>query len=227
MTASGRFADHLATLRARWDAALAASGHDAAIIGAGGTSYYFLDDQPHTWRPNPHFAQWVPGVDCAGSALVVRRGLAPRLLFLSPQDYWHQSPAVPERISAALDVQVVSSDDALLQHARNALGNGPVACVAPDIGVLPGDPNPPRLLAHLHWQRAAKTPWEIDCMAAATARAVRGHRAAAQAWRAGASEFAIALAYLEAADHTSAELPYHSIIATNAHGALLHYQHYD
>ncbi|MFM8354788.1 MAG: M24 family metallopeptidase, partial [Gammaproteobacteria bacterium] len=30
-----------------------------------------------------------------------------------------------------------------------------------------------------------------------------------------------------AADHTSAELPYHSIIATNAHGALLHYQHYD
>ena len=224
---TARFAAHLTTLRARWDAALAASGHDAAIVCAGGSTYYFLDDQAHPWRPNPHFAQWVPGVDCAGSALVLRRGLAPRLLFLSPQDYWHQSPTVPSRIAAALDVEVVNSDETLLERARAIVGNGNIACIAEAAGALPGDLNPPRLLAHLHWNRAAKTAWEIDCMAAATARAVRGHRRAAEAWRAGASEFAIALAYLEAADHTSAELPYHSIIASNEHGALLHYQHYD
>jgi Xaa-Pro dipeptidase len=56
---------------------------------------------------------------------------------------------------------------------------------------------------------------------------VRGHRAAAEAFAAGASEFEIHLRYLAAAGQTSEELPYSSIVAQNTHAGLLHYQHYD
>ncbi len=53
---------------------------------------------------------------------------------------------------------------------------------------------------------------------------VAGHLAAERAFRAGASEFDIHLAFLAAVRQTDEELPYPSIIALNEHAATLHYQ---
>jgi Xaa-Pro dipeptidase len=47
------------------------------------------------------------------------------------------------------------------------------------------------------------------------------------AFRDGASEHEILIAFLTAARQTENELPYPAIIATNTHGAVLHYQNYD
>ena len=52
----------------------------------------------------------------------------------------------------------------------------------------------------------------------------RGHVAAEQAFRAGASEFEIALAFMKACGQRERELPYNPIIALNEGGAVLHYQ---
>jgi Xaa-Pro dipeptidase len=69
-----------------------------------------------------------------------------------------------------------------------------------------------------------KTGYELACMRAASRRAVKGHRAAEEAFRAGRSEYEIHLAYCRAVEHTENELPYGNIIALNEHGAIMHYQ---
>ena len=60
-------------------------------------------------------------------------------------------------------------------------------------------------------------------MREATRIGVRAHRAAEAAFRAGASEFDIHLAYCSAARQDAAELPYGNIVALNEHAAVLHY----
>jgi Xaa-Pro dipeptidase len=222
---------HLSVLDARFAAALEAAGCDAAIIDAGVPRNYFLDDQSPTWRPNPHFAQWLPGEICPQSSLLIRPGERPRLYFHRPADYWHQPPEIPAWVGDAMEILVFAdADDLHRALAAAAAGSNRMARIAE----TPHDPelvgirdNPAELLARLHYVRAAKTPFEVRCMASATERAVRGHRAAAEAFAAGGSEFEIHLRYLAAAGQTSEELPYSSIVAQNAHAGLLHYQHHD
>jgi Xaa-Pro dipeptidase len=220
---------HVAALRERWSLALDAAGFDAAIVAAGASRHYFLDDQSPPWRANPHFAQWLPGETCPQSSLLIRPGEKPRLYFHRPADYWHQPPEVPTWIGDALEMLVFDDAEQLQRALFAAAGSNRLAHVAetPCMNASGAVENPTALLARLHWMRATKTPFEIACMAGATARAVKGHRAARAAFEAGCSEFEIHLSYLAAAGQTSEELPYPSIVAQNSHAGVLHYQHYD
>ncbi|MEZ5560534.1 MAG: Xaa-Pro dipeptidase [Pseudomonadales bacterium] len=224
------YREHLATLAGRWTEALAATGCDAAIIAAGEDRNYFLDDQPPPFRPNPHFAQWIPEGDCRQCALLIQPGERPQLFFFQPQDYWHQPPQLPQWAYEHMTVRAFSDpgalQDALASAAARTRHTAFIGESAP--GNLPvSSVNPPALLNHLHYLRACKTPFELDCLRCAAARGVRGHLAARQAFLSGASEFAIHMRYLEAAQQVPAELPYSSIVALNEHAAVLHYQHYD
>ena len=87
--------------------------------------------------------------------------------------------------------------------------------------------NPQAVIDYLEYHRAFKTPYEIAMMREATRRGVRAHRAAERAFRAGASEFGIHLAYCQAAGQDAGELPYGNIVALNEHGAVLHYTELD
>src|SRR5690606_15964092 len=103
---------------------------------------------------------------------------------------------------------------AILGEPQSALGN-----FVPD--------NPSGVVDYLEYHRAYKTPYEIAMMREATVRGVRGHRAAARALRAAASEFGIHLAYCQAAGQDANDLPYGNIVALNEHGAVLHYMDRD
>jgi Xaa-Pro dipeptidase len=224
------FSEHLDLLARRWEAALAFAGFDAAIVVAGQPGAYFLDDQTAPFRPNPHFAQWFPEDDAAGSALLIRPGERPRLYFFQPADYWHQPPPQPDWADKNLDLEVFD-DPARLQEAlaTAAAGQNRTAYVGeqPPGNLSITSVNPALLLNHLHFHRAYKSGFEVHCMQAATEQAVAGHRAARDAFRAGGSEFEIHMAYLTASRQTSDALPYGNIVALNEHGAVLHYQHYD
>ncbi len=87
--------------------------------------------------------------------------------------------------------------------------------------------NPAPLLHQLHYDRAVKTAYELECMRRASVMAVRGHVAARDAFESGASEFETHLAYCAAAGQRGEELPYGNIIAYNEGAAVLHYQHLD
>src|SRR6185503_6219283 len=76
--------------------------------------------------------------------------------------------------------------------------------------------NPEALLHRLHYVRAFKTAYEIQCMRRSSQMAARAHKAAEAAFRSGASEYEIHMAYVRASGQTENELPYPSIVALNA-----------
>lgn len=229
--AMSKYVEHVAAIQQRWEAALASNRFDAAVIAAGSRQNYFLDDQAPTFRANPHFAQWVDAGGCEHALLLIRPGRKPTLLFHQQRDYWHQPPTPPET-SDAIDVQVFDSLDALVDGASRALRTENRTALIGDSSTdrtnLPiSEVNPQQLLNRLHYGRAYKTTFEIDCMKRATEIGVRGHRAALAAYRSGASEYDIHQAYLLASKQNETELPYSNIVAQNEHAGVLHYQHYD
>ena len=107
-------------------------------------------------------------------------------------------------------------------------GLGRVAYIGPDGFTAEIDPasiNPPDLLSRLHYDRAVKTAYEIECLRRASGLGARGHRAALAAFRRGESEYQAHMRYLEACSHREQELPYNNIVAYNDNSAVLHYQH--
>jgi Xaa-Pro dipeptidase len=98
---------------------------------------------------------------------------------------------------------------------------------APPTNLPVADVNPQQLLNQIHYGRAYKTSFEVDCIGRATQIGVRGHLAARDAYRNGASEYAIHQAYLLASQQNETELPYSNIVAQNEHAGVLHYQHHD
>ena len=227
------FTSHLSRLSEQWQASLGHAGYDAAIITAGEPVNNFLDDQAPPLKLNPHILQWCPDPDAVGSALLVRPGRQPLLLFLRPDDYWHLPPELPTW-AEAFEVQTFSDRDSLLQAAGTAAQRaGNHIALVGDSGrdrleqIPAEDVNTTALLDHLHFARAVKTPFELAAMREATLKAVRGHLAAEAAFNDGGSEFQINLAYLSACGQLPADLPYQNIVALNEHAGVLHYQHYD
>lgn len=218
---------HLKTLRSRMDAALEAAGFDAVAIHSGRTWMQFLDDQPYPFKVNPHFKAWIPLIDAPDCWLLYRPSQPMQLLFLQPDDYWHKPPELPSGYwTPHFDITVLREAGEARAHIVN-LPNcaliGEWQTEYADWGIAAGNPN--ALLDRLHYSRAIKTAYELECMRQASARGARGHIAAEAAFRAGASEYEIHLAYLGATGHTDNTLPYPNIIALNANSAVLHYQH--
>ena len=218
------YAEHVATVAARWGEALAAEGYDAALVHAGTPRASFMDDYTYPFRANPHFLAWLPLDDAHDSVLWVRPGQRPVLWFFQPEDYWHLPPSDPDDWWAQhFDVRVTRETgdwrQALSIRTRTALiGDSPA------LEGAAGDRNPERLVNRLHLARTRKTGYEVACMTEANRVAAAAHRAAEAAFRAGASEFEIHQAYLRASRHTDAQLPYGNIVALDTHGAVLHYQ---
>ncbi len=225
MPPSKLYRDHLETLKVRSQAALARSAFDHLIVAAGVEKYHFLDDRPYPFQVNPHFKSWAPLLQHPHSWLAFSPGRAPVLVYYQPDDYWHLPPSAPQGVwTEHFDIRVIRDPQEAAQHLPPAkhsaiLGEADAAIA----GYVPN--NPQAMLDALHWHRAYKTPYELDRMRQASARAVRGHRAAEAAFRIGESELDIHRAYLAATGHSDLDLPYGNIVALNEHGAVLHYQY--
>ena len=222
------YPQHLAVLRQRAETAMQRSGHDHLVVPSGTLHYQVFDDRDYPYAVNPHFKAWLPLVRNPGSWVVYTPGQKPRLIYLQPADYWHVVPEAPEGYWVEhFDIRVIRTAEEALQHlpadpARCAILGEPQSTLGQ---YVPN--NPSAALDYLHYHRAFKTPYEIAMIRQATARGVRAHRAAERAFRAGASEFGIHLAYCQAARQDANELPYHNIIALNEHNAILHYMEFD
>ena len=223
-----RYRRHLEVLAPQWSAALESENFDAVMVAAGAPRNYLFDDDAPAFRPNPHFALWFPHGRCEHALLLFAPGERPRLFFLQPADYWHLPQQAPDWAGACFELAVYSEVDALHSAARAAAARlGNLACIGEDPAFDGYVTNPRGLIDRLHFQRAHKTEFEIDCVRAATETGVAGHLAARDAFFSGASELDILRAFLAASGQTEAELPYTCIIAQNEHAATLHYQYYD
>jgi Xaa-Pro dipeptidase len=224
------FPAHLAELRLRVDRALSAHGFDGIAIYSGAAGHSFLDDRSYPFRVNPHFAQWAPVPDLQQSFVAYAPGTKPLLCFHQPADYWHLPPALPTgdwlREFRLEVLREPGQARALLGlDGRRVAFVGEWQDTFSDWGFAAVNPLP--LLNQLHYERAVKTAYELECMRRASRMAVRGHVAARDAWAAGASEFETHLAYCAAVGQRDEELPYGNIIAYNEAAAVLHYQRLD
>ncbi len=220
------YSEHLQTVIRRVDRSLAASGFDALVIQAGNPATQFLDDQDYPFKVNPHFKAWVPIVDNPRCLLIHRPGFQPQVLFHQPNDFWHKAAALP-REPWTRDVEVIAMPDPSTASAHWAklgrvafIGQGG-AFEAADAESL----NDAGLLARLHYDRAVKTPYELECMRRASDLGALGHTAALATFRAGGSEYDTHMRYLEACMQREEEMPYNNIVAYNENAAVLHYQH--
>jgi len=219
------YAQHLATLEARSAAALQRVGRDHLLIASGVQKYHFLDDRPYPFQPNPHFKQWLPLTRHPHCWLVITPGARPVLVYFQPDDYWHLPPESPSgEWVEHFDIRVVADTGAIAAQLPPVERCAIVGeADAAEGGYLPDNPTP--LIDYLHFHRACKTGYELAQLRGASARAVRGHRAAERAFREGASELGIHRAYLEATGHGDLDLPYGNIVGLNEHAAVLHYQY--
>jgi Xaa-Pro dipeptidase len=218
------FTEHLAAIGARTARALAAAGYDGLLIPAGLPPVPVFDDDPYPFRANPHFRLWSPQAE-PGSCLVLRPGERPQLLFHQPADYWHQPPALPDAPwTRAFALEVLREPEELRRFVEGGRRWALVGDRHPAWEGL-GEHNAPALVNRLDYDRAAKTAYEVECLARASELAAGAHVAAAAAFRAGASEYGIHAEYLRAASLAEDDLPYRSIVALDRHAAVLHYQH--
>jgi Xaa-Pro dipeptidase len=217
---------HLQTLMQRTERSLAATGFDALVIHAGCPPILFLDDQHYPYKVNPHFKAWVPITDNPHSILVIVPGARPKLLFHKPDDYWHKPAPLPQAPwAAAVDLLAMPEPSKATDqwaHLGHVAYIGRGAFVD---GIDAADLNPPELMTRLHYDRAVKTGYELECMRRASELGARGHRAALAAFRRGGSEYEAHMRYLEACGQREEELPYNNIVAYNENSAVLHYQH--
>ncbi len=221
-------AEHVATLMARADEALARGGYDMLAIPSGTLHYQAFDDRDYPYAVNPNFKHWLPLTDAPGSWLFHVPGKRPKLVYLQPKDYWHVVPADPDGYWVdQFDIHVVRDAAEARAHFPDLRTRAAIigeAASAQD-HLVPN--NPWAVLAHLDYHRAFKTPYEIEMIREATRIGVRAHRAAERAFRAGSSEFGIHLAYCQAAGQDANDLPYGNIVALNEHAAVLHYMRRD
>ena len=215
---------HLAVLKARADEALARSGRDHLLIPSGRRHYQLFDDRDYPFAINPHFKHWLPLTTVTDSWIAYTPGQRPKVVYLQPYDYWHVVPEAPNGWWVEhMDVHVIRTPEealallpgpasrcAILGEANSALGD-----------YIPDNPAP--ALDYLHYQRSYKTPYEVALMRVAQDKGARAHLAAERAFRAGASEFGIHMAYCAAAQQDATELPYQNIVCLDEHGAVLHY----
>jgi Xaa-Pro dipeptidase len=222
------YREHFSTLQARASAALERGSFDHLVVPSGNLRFQLFDDRDYPYAVNPQFKAWVPLTRNPGSWLVVTPGRAPRLIYLQPHDYWHVVPEAPAGAWVEhFDITVIRTPEEAAGH----LPRDPARCaILGDAESALGawvPNNPQAVLDYLEYHRAFKTGYEIEMLREANRVAVRGHRAAERAFRAGASEFDIHLAYCQAARQDSNDLPYGNIVALNEHGAVLHYTERD
>jgi Xaa-Pro dipeptidase len=225
------YTTHLQVLRERADAALARGGFDHLVVPSGTLHYQVFDDRDYPYAANPQFKAWLPLTRNPGSWVVYTPGNRPKLVYLQPRDYWHVVPQAPAGYwTDHFEIAVIRQPDEALPHLpKNAERCAILGEANSALGKYQAyTPNNPRaVIDYLEYHRAFKTPYEVELMRRATRKGVRAHRAAERAFRAGASELGIHLAYCQAAGQDPTQLPYANIIALNEHAAVLHYTDFD
>ena len=221
------FTAHIEAVCERTAHALAACGYAGLLVHSGTPLPVFEDDRTYPFEAHAPFKVWAPLQDAPGSFVWFEPGSIPRLIIERPEDYWYKPADLPQGYWVR-HFEVRTAPDRAGARALLPADLFRTAYLGDTFPELPAwgvaAVNPAPLMRRLDYVRAVKSPYELTCLREASRLGALGHRSAAAAFAAGASEFEIELAFLEACGLREQELPYNPIIALNAGGAVLHYQ---
>ncbi|MCV2403640.1 Xaa-Pro dipeptidase [Marinomonas sp. C2222] len=213
------YQEHLAELSRRYQDAMTHFELDAIVLAAGKKNYYFNDDQSTPFRAYSGAQQWLPFTLESDTYLIIQADKKPTLIWSSNDDFWHAPNPVPNGgWQHHWNIIEVSSDTKWFSKLpKKTAWLGPNAM---DLAV-----SCPKLQSFIDFNKAVKTPYEIEQIRLASQRAVKGHIAAKNAFLAGESEFHVHLAFLKASQQTADQEPYSGIVAINENASILHYEH--
>lgn len=216
------FSEHVQTRQKAAEYALSQSGYAGLILSSGRPHVYFADDQEAIFHPTPHFGHWCPERS-PYHLLKIEAGKKPKLVFYSPDDFWHAQPEIGEW-SNEFDVVMVKSLDKRwigLGEIKNFAFIGPEEPEAQTLKL-----NPRELITRLDWGRALKTAYEVQCIQKSNALAALGHKRVKQVFlasQATCSELELHHEFLRACSVREMDLAYQTIIGVNEKSAILHY----
>jgi Xaa-Pro dipeptidase len=228
MTLQQLFRDHLRERQASLERALAATGFDFLVVSSGAPFRYYGDDHDAPFQGVAHFRGYCP-LEGPHHLLKLQPGRRPLLVRFAPADYWEeQAPMADAEIWAdGFDLQEAPSVEAAWAALGGPAPGSPRGAYLGDVPeraeALGLAANPAPLVSRLDWDRSFKTDYELQCLEEATAVAARGHRAAREAFLAGADEVAIHHAFVTALGCLDHEQAFPSIVALDPKGAILHY----
>ena len=220
------FQAHFETVLSKIERVMESENIDRLLIESGTYDYHFLDDQPKTFKSNPHFLYLCPDQG-PGHVIDIKLGQKkPELYFYQPDDFWHEvSQLNNDYWEDSFDIKVFNNYEKIWETLDNL--NSQVSFISPSPGkaiekgcLEVGS----RILSKLHWIRSGKTDYEIHCLEEANKSAALGHLAAKKAFFEGKSELDILSDYLSASKQRESDMPYGSIVALNQNAAILHYQ---
>ncbi|CAI8294681.1 Xaa-Pro dipeptidase [Porticoccaceae bacterium] len=216
------YKQHVAEKMQRFQEILQATGFGELVIGSGETKMQFQDDMPYSFKANPYFREWAPLATRAGCYLQIIAGASkPRLFLLTAEDIWHTAPeSLPPGFEQSFEIIEYETVD----EVKKCLGaNAAFINETNTLEAVAEHWNPQAVIHQIDYQRRGKTPYEQESVREANRRAAPAHRAAQQAFMAGASEVQIAAAYLAGCDSRESEMPYGIIAGVNEHAAVLHH----
>lgn len=250
------YPEHLEELKRQTAEALKANDFDTLVVHAGNEISNPGRDDAVNPAPHPELARWIRGLytkdappvengkarldRTLGHAIVFSPKEKPKLYVQSnPANKWSIQAGIPEGAEEHFDVTVDADQEELWRKLRKALPKRS-AFLGPE-----NMPNvsrerkerytrnlmyaPESLTDHLHWNRLAKTPYELACIVLATRRAAAGHQAAREVFensvpgQADVSEGSVLSTYLHAAQITHINPPYDPVVAFGPNGIILHY----
>ena len=219
------FEEHIATLTQNFNNLLSKYDYDGIVIHSGQLRYSFLDDRTYPFMVNPHFKYWLPITTNPNCFIKINKDKKPELLYFKATDFWHEMPEDPNGFwTDSFDITMISSVDQAKSHFSTL---SDIAFIGEntesfsDWGFKAF--NPEDMIVEIHFDRAVKTRYEQYCLREANKIAAKCHRAAEEAFYAGASEYEINEVYLRTGGILQNDAPYGNIIALNEHGAILHY----
>ncbi|MCF6194052.1 MAG: Xaa-Pro dipeptidase, partial [Kangiellaceae bacterium] len=228
---SVNYSVHIKELQSRANNALLKSGSaDFIAIHAGIPNMVFLDDYPYPFKVNPHFKAWLPILDSPNCWLVVNGVDKPKLFYFQPVDFWHKVIPLAEHYwNEYFDIEIINTKSELNKALKPYMSKS--ICISEHTELVAEmgftQINQSSLVDYLHYHRAYKTNYELECLRRSNAISVKGHQAAKAAFYDGLSEFDIYMAYLNVSKQTESATPYGSIVALNENAAILHYMHFE
>ena len=224
-SACGLYTQHLSEKLSRFQAIIEATGFDEIVIGSGESKMQFSDDMAYPFKANPYFREWVPLGKRAGCYLQISAAASkPRLFLLTVEDIWHTAPeALPAGFEQGLEIIEYASIEELKTYLGKREEGTAFINETNELDLPANCWNPQAVTHQIDFQRRGKTPYEQECVREANRQAAPAHRAAYQAFMAGASELEIAAAYLAGCNQSENEMPYSIIAGVNEHAAVLHH----
>jgi len=219
------FQQHIAEKVSRFQHILETLDWDEIVIGSGSEKVQFQDDMAYSFKINPYFREWMPLDKRANCFLQIQRNTdKPTLYLCCKEDIWHSAPqALPEGFSEHLEIIEYASIEELKKQLKISEERLVLINETNDLEIPNAQWNSQQVLHAIDFQRRSKTSYEHACVRQATQLAVPAHRAAEQAFMAGATELEIASAYLSACKRSENEMPYAIIAGINENAAVLHH----